>query len=72
MKSPRSELIVIDKNEIIINETVLNIIFNRTKLQAVQYKMYKEIHYRGTTYRENVYFIKDASQNFIFQISVVL
>lgn len=72
MKSPKSELIVFDKNEITINETVQNIIFNRTNLQVVQYKMYKEIQYRGTTYKENLYLIQGTSQHFIFEISAVL
>jgi len=44
-KSPKSELIAFDKNEITINEIEQNIIFNRTNLQVVQYKIYKEIHY---------------------------
>jgi len=41
-------------------------------LQVVQHKMYKEIHYRGTTYKENLYLIQGTSQHFIFEISAVI
>lgn len=74
MNTKQINLILKEKHNINYNESLKNIIFNKTNLLPINYKMYSEVQYQGTCYKTDFYLSKsiNIAESYLFEIISIL